>query len=87
MLKLNCYFIFVCVLIGIVACACTVQKIEFKRESAVDKLLKETTVQKDSIKKNKNIYIYKYNDNKKINNGNMKFGPNDLNFDLPIKIK
>ncbi len=83
----NCYFIFVCVLIGIILCACSTQKIEFKRESAFDKVMKDAMPQKDSIKRNNNIYIYKYNDGKKIDNSNMKFGPKDVNFDLPIKIK
>lgn len=83
----NCYFIFVCVLIGIILCACSTQKIEFKRESAFDKVMKDAMQQKDSIKQNNNIYIYKYNDNKKIDNSSIKFGPKDVNFDLPIKIK
>lgn len=82
-LKKCFYFIFVCVLINVALCACTLQKIEVKRESAFDNSLDDTkNYNKGQLTKSKNIYIYNTQAEKgKINT---RFGPKDINFDLPL---
>lgn len=89
-LKFLLFFIYV--LIGFASSGCSQGgKIQFYRESALNQTLGniKESAPKQTITKTNGVVIYKDNTNQQ-NNGQMQgvsFGPKDVNFDLPMKIK
>lgn len=86
-------FILFCGLMCCVLCGCQKTSIQFYRESSVQKVMKDIFPQqkKDEVTKSSGIVIYRDNTNKNkdssIRTKEIQFGPRDINFDLPIKIK
>ncbi len=86
-------FILFCGLMSCVLCGCQNGSIQFYRESKVQKVIKDVLPQqkKDEIIKSSGIVIYRDNTSNKQNstsgNREIHFGPKDINFDLPIRIK
>lgn len=67
---------------------CKSESIKFYRESAVSKALNSFNQNDDKwqIKKSSGIFIYK-DTSYQNNNKGQKFGPADINFDMPIRMK
>ncbi len=89
-LKIVLNIVIVCVVVGLVICGCKKQKIEFHRDSSVQKLLDSvnsaTQPQKSYVKKSAGVIIYKDNSyqNNQINKRSIRFGPKDINFDMKV---
>ena len=81
-----------CGLMGCVLSGCQGGSIQFYRESKVQKVMKDVLPQqkKDEVVRSSGIVIYKdntSNNNYKNGSSEIRFGPKDINFDLPIKMK
>lgn len=86
-------FILFCGLMSCVLCGCQKGTIKFYRESGVQRAMKDILPQQknDEVLKSSGIVIYRdntsRNQNNTIKNREIHFGPRDINFDLPIKLK
>lgn len=84
-------FIFVCVLICSVFCGCQNQDLKIHKETTTEtwmKDAKQANQAKGVLKKSSGVIIYKENSaNGSSTFGEVKFGPKDINFDLPARIK
>ena len=81
-------FVFFCVLIGCILFGCKSETIKFYRESKVQDVMqgfKEQSNKKDVVKKSSGIIIYKDNSYNNSESSGIKFGPQDINFDLRVK--
>lgn len=63
---------------------CNNQKIIFNRESQAGNLLNKFSQKKQQVNTNSGVIILKDDENK---NETIKFGPSDINFDMPIRFK
>ncbi len=83
-------FIIFCALISFVLFGCKRDGIQFYRESAINSVFSgiQNEENKDKVSKSSGLVIYKdgsTHNNDKIKTEDKKFGPKDLDFDLPIK--
>ena len=69
--------------IGIVACGCKHDTINFYRESSASKLMRSMNNDKARIQPGSGIIILHDNPS----GLNINFGPKDINFDMPARIK
>ena len=81
--KISLILITVAVFSSIFLFGCKVEKIQFNRESAAQSLMnKFSNTSSTQVRKSSGMIILK--DESK-DNFNIRFGPTDLNFDLPSK--
>ncbi len=90
---LNFIILFFCVLMVSALCACKQQSIKFYRESKAQEVvndikLKENQPKGREVFKSSGVIIYKDNSvNNSSDRKNVNFGPKDIKFDLPDKIR
>ncbi len=81
--------LFLLVLCSLLFYGCKKESIKFYRESAVSKALngfQDNFGTKSQVKKSSGVVIYK-DTSYQNNNKGQGFGPAEINFDLPIRIK
>lgn len=87
-----CFIIF-CGLIGFVFAGCKNDAIRFYRESAVENTMKTfhsiNAPKKDEVTRSGGLVIIRDNTSSRGNSemNNLKFGPENMDFDLPVKFK
>ena len=80
--KLSLILIFTAVFSSFFLFGCKVEKIQFYRESQAQNLIDKFQNKKPQVKKSSGMIILKDEPN---DNFNIRFGPSDINFDLPAK--
>ena len=87
----NLLLILFCVCLSLVLVGCKHETIKFYRESKFQQVMQNSS--STTPKSDKKVYrhssgmvIYK-DTSSQSDSSNMRFGPRDINFDLPIKIK
>ena len=80
--KLSLILIFTTVFSSFFLFGCKVEKIQFYRESQAQNIIDKISNKKTQIKKSSGMIILK---DESDDSFNMRFGPSDLNFDLPVK--
>ncbi|MBR2069501.1 MAG: hypothetical protein IJ877_07055 [Candidatus Gastranaerophilales bacterium] len=81
-----------CIIVSCLFVGCQNDAIKVYRESSVSKMMKDLKfAQEDhsTVKKSSGVVIYKdeTSENRKKNSQSMNFGPRDVDFDMPIKLK
>ena len=77
--------VFVGVCLSLFLFGCENNKIEFYRESKAQELMNKFAPQQQNKPAIRSGVVILKDDS--ANNSNIKFGPGDINFDLPVKIK
>lgn len=86
--KIAKYFLIsTCLISSILFFGCANNSIQFNRESKVSELMNsiKKPEKKGVLKKSSGMIIYK--DESSQDSSNMRFGPGDINFDMPIRMK
>ena len=90
--KIKFSLIFLSVFVTIFFAGCSNQGIQFNRESAFDKF--KSTFGQEEKKNTKKIYrskggviIFKDETTHNTTNSNIRFGPSEIKFDMPLKFK
>ena len=81
---LSVILIMVAVFLSVFLFGCKNNQIKFYRESQAESIINKFSQNKAHVNKSSGMIILRDESN---NNSNIKFGPSDLNFDLPVKIK
>lgn len=85
----NLSYIFILFFFAVMFCGCSASRsINIKHDvpDVAKKFTKDNT-SKAVVKKSSGVIIYKDNSTTNTTGGNIHFGPNDLNFDVQIKMR